>query len=138
MTLTTKEPASDTDEERRYKYSNLACELLTCNVPSLNEKLAGDETLLAKLYSFIDTDEPLNSLLASFFSKTIGVLLTRRSDQVKIMKAELNSNFKPSRNCACSGLEKIGIISWLSKVYSFFFAISTELWLRKCQETLGS
>lgn len=82
VTLTTKEPSTDIDERSRYKYPNVACELLTCNVPSLNEKLAGDETLLAKLYSFIDTDEPLNPLLASFFSKTIGVLLTRRSDQV--------------------------------------------------------
>lgn len=42
----------------------------------------GSETLLAKLYSFIDTDEPLNPLLASFFSKIIGVLLIRKSDQV--------------------------------------------------------
>ncbi|XP_043286921.1 serine/threonine-protein phosphatase 6 regulatory subunit 3 isoform X2 [Venturia canescens] len=81
VTLTTKEPSTETDERSRYKYSNIACELLTCNVPSLNEKLAGDETLLAKLYSFLDTDEPLNPLLASFFSKTIGALLTRRSDQ---------------------------------------------------------
>lgn len=44
----------------------------------------GDEALLAKLYSFIDTDQPLNPLLASFFSKTIGVLVARKSDQVYI------------------------------------------------------
>lgn len=42
----------------------------------------GDEALLAKLYSFIDTDQPLNPLLASFFSKTIGVLVARKVDQV--------------------------------------------------------
>jgi len=45
---------------------------------------SGDEALLAKLYSFIDTDQPLNPLLASFFSKTIGVLVARKSDQVII------------------------------------------------------
>lgn len=39
---------------------------------------------MAKLYSFIDTDQPLNPLLASFFSKTIGVLVARKSDQVII------------------------------------------------------
>jgi len=44
----------------------------------------GDEALLAKLYSFIDTDQPLNPLLASFFSKTIGVLVARKIDQVII------------------------------------------------------
>ncbi|XP_043248418.1 serine/threonine-protein phosphatase 6 regulatory subunit 3 [Colletes gigas] len=79
--LTTKEPSADIEERWRYKYPNVACELLTCDVPTLNEKLAGDETLLAKLYSFIDTDQPLNPLLASFFSKTIGVLVARKTDQ---------------------------------------------------------
>ncbi|XP_025163430.1 serine/threonine-protein phosphatase 6 regulatory subunit 3 isoform X3 [Harpegnathos saltator] len=82
VTLTTKEPSMDIEERWRYKYPNVACELLTCDVPTLNEKLAGDEALLAKLYSFIDTDQPLNPLLASFFSKTLGVLVARKSDQV--------------------------------------------------------
>lgn len=81
VTLTTKEPPIELEERRRYKYPNVACELLTCDLPSVNEKLAGDEDLLAKLYSFIDTDEPLNPLLASFFSRTIGVLVARASDQ---------------------------------------------------------
>lgn len=117
VTLTTKEPSMDIEERWRYKYPNVACELLTCDVPTLNEKLAGiwndftiwsiimpffnpiivwlyhvlkilsgDEALLAKLYSFIDTDQPLNPLLASFFSKTLGVLVARKSDQVIIHK----------------------------------------------------
>lgn len=81
VTLTIKEPSMDIEERWRYKYPNVACELLTCDVPTLNEKLAGDEALLAKLYSFIDTDQPLNPLLASFFSKTIGVLVARKVDQ---------------------------------------------------------
>ncbi|XP_012342045.1 serine/threonine-protein phosphatase 6 regulatory subunit 3 isoform X1 [Apis florea] len=81
ITLTTKEPSTDIEERWRYKYPNVACELLTCDVPVLNEKLAGNETLLAKLYSFIDTDQPLNPLLASFFSKTIGVLIGRKAVQ---------------------------------------------------------
>jgi hypothetical protein len=50
----------------------------------LEISLLGDEALLAKLYSFIDTDQPLNPLLASFFSKTIGVLVARKIDQVII------------------------------------------------------
>ncbi|XP_076286850.1 phosphatase 6 regulatory subunit 1-like protein fmt [Lasioglossum baleicum] len=81
ITLTTKEPSTDIEERSRYKYPSLACELLTCDIPTLNEKLAGNEALLAKLYSFIDTDQPLNPLLASFFSKTIAVLIARKTDQ---------------------------------------------------------
>ncbi|KOX78430.1 Serine/threonine-protein phosphatase 6 regulatory subunit 3 [Melipona quadrifasciata] len=82
ITLTTKEPSADIEERWRYKYPNVACELLTCDVPVLNEKLAGNEALLAKLYSFIDTDQPLNPLLASFFSKTIGVLIGHKTLQL--------------------------------------------------------
>ncbi|KOC61525.1 Serine/threonine-protein phosphatase 6 regulatory subunit 3 [Habropoda laboriosa] len=81
ITLTTKEPSPDIEERWRYKYPNVACELLTCDISVLNEKLAGNEALLAKLYSFIDTDQPLNPLLASFFSKTIGVLIGRKTVQ---------------------------------------------------------
>ncbi|XP_015437682.1 PREDICTED: serine/threonine-protein phosphatase 6 regulatory subunit 3 [Dufourea novaeangliae] len=81
ITLTTKEPSTDIEERSRYKYPSLACELLTCDIPTLNEKLAGDQVLLSKLYSFIETDQPLNPLLASFFSKTIGVLIARKTDQ---------------------------------------------------------
>ncbi|XP_043482300.1 serine/threonine-protein phosphatase 6 regulatory subunit 3 isoform X2 [Leptopilina heterotoma] len=81
VTLTTKEPPLELEERRRYKYPNVACELLTCDLPTVNEKLAGDEDLLSKLYSFIDTEEPLNPLLASFFSRTIGVLVSRATDQ---------------------------------------------------------
>ncbi|KAK7870635.1 hypothetical protein R5R35_009131 [Gryllus longicercus] len=81
VTLTTVEPSGELDERARYKYSNIACELLTCDVPALNERLAGDEALLGKLYAFLEADCPLNPLLASFFSKTIGVLVARKSEQ---------------------------------------------------------
>jgi hypothetical protein len=38
--------------------------------------------LMCKLYSFIDTEQPLNPLLASFFSKILHTLLRRTSYQV--------------------------------------------------------
>lgn len=46
ITLTTKEPSADIEERWRYKYPNVACELLTCDVPVLNEKLAGLNELM--------------------------------------------------------------------------------------------
>lgn len=42
VSLITKEPSNDVEERLRYRYSNIACELLTCDVPTLNEKLAGE------------------------------------------------------------------------------------------------
>lgn len=83
VTLTISEPTDENDEKSKYKYPNIACELLICDVSALNERLAADEALLGKLYSFLETEEPLNPLLASFFSKTIGMLVIRKSEQVR-------------------------------------------------------
>ncbi|XP_030623494.1 serine/threonine-protein phosphatase 6 regulatory subunit 2a [Chanos chanos] len=82
VTLITQEPPADLEEKTRFKFPNIACELLTSDVALINDKLGGDESLLEKLYSFLEQDPPLNPLLASFFSKTIGNLITRKTEQV--------------------------------------------------------
>lgn len=71
------------------RYPNTACELLTCDVPQINDRLGGDETLLNVLYNFLDREPPLNPLLASFFSKTIGNLIARKTEQVIIRPAHM-------------------------------------------------
>lgn len=53
-------------------------------MPQINDKLGGDETLLNILYDFLDHEPPLNPLLASFFSKTIGNLIARKTEQVEM------------------------------------------------------
>ncbi|XP_034619126.1 serine/threonine-protein phosphatase 6 regulatory subunit 2 isoform X2 [Trachemys scripta elegans] len=82
VSLITHEPPVDMDEKVRFKYPNTACELLTSDVPQINDKLGGDETLLNILYDFLHHEPPLNPLLASFFSKTIGNLIARKTEQV--------------------------------------------------------
>lgn len=64
------------------RFPNIACELLTSDVSIINDKLGGDESLLEVLYHFLEQDPPLNPLLASFFSKTIGNLIARKTEQV--------------------------------------------------------
>ncbi|VEN40012.1 unnamed protein product [Callosobruchus maculatus] len=81
VNLITKEPTLEIDEKIRFKYPNIACELLTCDVPTLNERLASDKALLEKLYTFLNTDPPLNPLLASYFSKVMGVLIAKKTEQ---------------------------------------------------------
>uniref|UniRef100_A0A0B7APN8 Uncharacterized protein n=1 Tax=Arion vulgaris TaxID=1028688 RepID=A0A0B7APN8_9EUPU len=80
--LITVDPPNDVDEKIRFKYPNTACELLTSDVARINEKLAGDEELVNKLYAFLEGVKPLNPLLASFFSKVMGLLITRKSEMI--------------------------------------------------------
>ncbi|XP_008200387.1 serine/threonine-protein phosphatase 6 regulatory subunit 3 isoform X2 [Tribolium castaneum] len=81
VSLVTREPSNELDERVRFKYPNIACELLTSDVPSINERLASDEVLLDKLYSFLECEPPLNPLLASYFSRIMGALIARKTEQ---------------------------------------------------------
>ncbi|XP_030645702.1 serine/threonine-protein phosphatase 6 regulatory subunit 2 [Chanos chanos] len=80
--LITQQPPTDQEEKLRFKYANMACELLTCDVSVINDKLGGDESLLNILYNFLEQAPPLNPLLASFVSKTIGNLISHKTQQV--------------------------------------------------------
>uniref|UniRef100_A0A8C4RB07 Protein phosphatase 6, regulatory subunit 3 n=1 Tax=Eptatretus burgeri TaxID=7764 RepID=A0A8C4RB07_EPTBU len=80
--LITLEPANSLEEKTRYKYPNVACELLTADVSQINDKLGEDEALLGRLYAFLEQSPPLNPLLASFFSKIMGILITRKTEQI--------------------------------------------------------
>uniref|UniRef100_A0A8C9PLU0 Protein phosphatase 6 regulatory subunit 2 n=1 Tax=Spermophilus dauricus TaxID=99837 RepID=A0A8C9PLU0_SPEDA len=82
VSLITQDPPLDMEEKVRFKYPNTACELLTCDVPQISDRLGEDESLLSLLYDFLDQEPPLNPLLASFFSKTIGNLIARKTEQV--------------------------------------------------------
>ncbi|KAM4615400.1 serine/threonine-protein phosphatase 6 regulatory subunit 2a isoform 1-T1 [Polymixia lowei] len=82
VNLITTEPSADLEERSRFKFPNIACELLTSDVSIVNDKLGGDESLLETLYHFLEQDPPLNPLLASFFSKTIGNLIARKTEHV--------------------------------------------------------
>ncbi|GIX73851.1 hypothetical protein CEXT_147811 [Caerostris extrusa] len=80
VTLIIEEPKDDGEERMRYRYANKACEMLTFDIAQINDALVNDETLLVKLYNFLTTDEPLNPLLASFYSKTMGLLISKKTE----------------------------------------------------------
>lgn len=97
VTLITTEPTTDLPEKERYKQAHIACELLTSDMPVFNERLASDQIILSKLYAFLQNEHPLNPLLASFFSRTLGVLIARTSEQVSLQQLlhnVLELNFK--------------------------------------------
>ena len=78
------EPSKEIEESSRFRLPHIAAEILSCEVPQINEQVSSDENMLKKLYSFLEQEPPLNPLLSSFFSKAFGVLITRKSEQVSI------------------------------------------------------
>ncbi|XP_077423224.1 serine/threonine-protein phosphatase 6 regulatory subunit 3 isoform X3 [Vanacampus margaritifer] len=82
VTFITQEPSADVEENIKYKYPNISCELLTSDVSQINDRLVEDEKLLMKLYSFLQNESPLNPLLASFFSKVLSILIGRKPEQI--------------------------------------------------------
>ncbi|XP_036601772.1 serine/threonine-protein phosphatase 6 regulatory subunit 1 isoform X2 [Trichosurus vulpecula] len=78
----TREPPAAGDERLRYKYPSVSCEILTSDIPQINDALGEDEALLGRLYGFLQNRAPLNPLLASFFSKVMGILINRKTDQI--------------------------------------------------------
>lgn len=78
--LVIDEPSEELEDAEKYQRPNLACEVLTTDIPIVNERLS-NKALLMKLYSFLERDPPLNPLLASFFSRTLSMLICRKADQ---------------------------------------------------------
>lgn len=67
------------------RYPNIACDLITSDVNEITEMLVTTESLLTAIYTFLEADDDLNPLQASFFSKVMGLLITRRSQMVKLL-----------------------------------------------------
>lgn len=80
VSLVIEEPSDEIEEHEKYRRPNIACEVLTTDIPIVNERLS-EKALLTKLYSFLERDPPLNPLLASFFSRTLSMLICRKADQ---------------------------------------------------------
>lgn len=82
ISLVTKEPSTSIQDAVRFKYNNIAAELFSCDVSTINDAIIVDENLLNQLCQFVYEDQPLNPLMASFFSKTMAVLFNRKSEKV--------------------------------------------------------
>ncbi|KAJ8716400.1 hypothetical protein PYW07_003027 [Mythimna separata] len=81
ITLITEEPPKNLELASQYRHANIACEVLTSHVSMLSDRLSLDATQMNRLCDFISREPPLNPLLASYFSKTVEMLLERSPKQ---------------------------------------------------------
>lgn len=81
ITLITEEPPKNLELASQYRHANIACEVLTSHLSMLSDRLSLDAVQMNRLCDFLKKDPPLNPLLASYFSKTVEMLLERSPKQ---------------------------------------------------------
>ncbi|PSC73252.1 serine threonine-phosphatase 6 regulatory subunit 3-like isoform X1 [Micractinium conductrix] len=75
-------PPEGADPKRSFKYPFTACEIFCCEVEGIFNTLLEDEALLARLFSLLQAPRPLNCMLAGYFSRVMGSLLLRRTQDI--------------------------------------------------------
>lgn len=89
--LIVMQPDDEKDERRRYKFPNTACELLTSDVAQITNMLVEGDIYLERLYNFLNTNDSLNPLLASFVGRVFCLLITRKAEStLNFVKSKLN------------------------------------------------
>ncbi|KAI3432394.1 hypothetical protein D9Q98_003950 [Chlorella vulgaris] len=75
-------PPPDADPKRSFKYPFTACEIFCCEVEGIFNTLLEHEDVLGRLFSILESPRPLNCMLAGYFSRVMGSLLLRRTQDV--------------------------------------------------------
>lgn len=75
------EPSDDLNERQRFKYPNIASEVLTSECWPIMDAICQPDAL-ELLWSTLDRPQPLNPLLASFFTKVIIMLLNKEVEMI--------------------------------------------------------
>ncbi|CAG9326809.1 unnamed protein product [Blepharisma stoltei] len=83
-------PPENSPKERENKYPFISCELLSCDVPPVLDKLFDSEPLLQQLFSFLHNDY-IHPTLAGYFGKVALTLANRHIRE--IMKFVTENNF---------------------------------------------
>ncbi|KAI6656141.1 Serine/threonine-protein phosphatase 6 regulatory subunit 3-like isoform X2 [Oopsacas minuta] len=80
VSLITTLPSEQMGEKIRYKYPNIACELLCSNMGSISDSLVNEHFI--SLTSFLKLKPPLNPLFSSFCCKVLTFLCKNKSNEI--------------------------------------------------------
>lgn len=82
ITYLVETPDESDDPKRQFKYPFAACEIFCCEVEGIFNTLLENEDLLDQLFSLVKGNRPLNCMLAGYFSRVMGSLLVRRTQEI--------------------------------------------------------
>jgi len=77
----TREPAGAIDDRQRFKFPNVASEILTTDTQGIMQVVCQEESL-DQIWGMLDAPAPMNPLLASYFSKIVCMLLNKQTNLV--------------------------------------------------------
>lgn len=74
------DPDPNVDYKLQYKLPNAACEVLTFDIPVINDALVSNPHLLTRVCNVFRQEDSLNDLTASFVCKLLILLATKRTE----------------------------------------------------------
>ncbi|OQR73753.1 serine/threonine-protein phosphatase 6 regulatory subunit 3-like [Tropilaelaps mercedesae] len=81
VALIISDPDPTVDYTQQYKLANTACEVLTFDVPGINDALIETPHLLTRVCGVFRQEDALNDLTASFVCKLLILLATKRTEK---------------------------------------------------------
>lgn len=75
-------PDASADENRRYKYPYLACEVLSEDCPQLTDVLVGSRSCLDRLFGFFAQQPPVSALLANYVHRIFFLLFQKKTAEI--------------------------------------------------------
>lgn len=120
--------SDELEEEKKFKFPYIACEVISCEILAICEGLVSHTELLTRFWTFLDTPGPINALKASYFSKVNGILIQRKVlEMIDFIKAQPNFVDRLLQHIANASISELllkiisveeipeaqGIVTWL-------------------------
>ena len=135
VALVVEEPSAELPECSRYRHAQIASSLFGVEQSSamgLADEVACSDALLDRMWKFLDQEPPLNSLLASFFSRAMHCILQRKADLViDYLRRKEDSLIKILQHIDTSAIMDL-LLSFIVSCNSFRLRCELVEWFNEC------